>query len=120
MDLNKKIDAIKDFSIYDNKISNKKNNYGLSELNEGNRSKLYSRKSIETLNNESFNKKLNSNSYLKEISANLSDINLNLLEKNENTINNENRLSTITTRVKQLEQQLSITMKELHEKVIIF
>jgi len=63
--------------------------------------------------------KINTNNHIKQINCNLNNINLNSLEKNENIINNENHFSTITSRVKQLEQQLSITMKELHEKVFI-
>ncbi|OUM60142.1 hypothetical protein PIROE2DRAFT_14172 [Piromyces sp. E2] len=116
VDLNRKNDNIKNYSISDNKISVKKNNYNSSELNEEKLNKLFSRKSLDSLNNELYNKKINTSSHLKEISANLININLNSVEKNENTINNENRLSTITIRVKQLEQQLSITMKELQEK----
>jgi len=83
--------------------------------------KLFDRKkSLDSLTIDSHKKKINdTNNLIKQINCNLNNINLNSLEKNENIINNENHLSTITSRVKQLEQQLSITMKELHEKVFI-
>ncbi|ORX42991.1 hypothetical protein BCR36DRAFT_415838 [Piromyces finnis] len=115
-DLRRKKDYIKDFPINDNQTSILKNNYKLSDLVEEKRNHLLSKKSLESLNMELFDKKINSDSHLKEINSSTLNINMSSLEKNENIINNENRLSTITARVKKLEQQLSITMKELQEK----
>ncbi|ORX84077.1 hypothetical protein BCR32DRAFT_135635 [Anaeromyces robustus] len=88
------------------------------DLNIG-KDNLFNKKSLDLnidLANLKSNNDSNCNKNIKEISSKLSNFDLNEFENNENFINNENRLSTITSRVKQLEQQLSITMKELREK----
>ncbi|KAG4094492.1 hypothetical protein H8356DRAFT_1311109 [Neocallimastix lanati (nom. inval.)] len=105
--INKKTKS-NNISIY-NKVQVKRNK-------ENNKDKLYDKKTMNSLSVSTQNMKNKINNKIKEINANISNINLNSLEQNENIINNENRLSTITSRLKQLEQQLSITMKELQEK----